>query len=121
KKEQELKNVILGLTSDFEKHPKIKTDLRNLNGMQAQIITSEKYYSFHQRGNKYKKNGWKKIEKKFGTNLVFQLSKVKYNENYASFYYSYHCGGLCASGNIIIMEKIKGEWKVLKGFELWVS
>lgn len=121
KNDQELKGVITDLISDFKNHPKIKTELLNLNNLKVKIITSKKNYSFHRRARKHKENGWKKIKEEYDTNLVFKLSKVKYKGNYACFYYSYHCGGLCASGNVVVMEKVNGVWKILNNFELWVS
>lgn len=121
KEDEKLKKGITKLTSDFKNHPKINIELLRLKDIKVQTISSSRFYSILRRYSKDKKNGWNQIKEKYNTNLVFQFSKIKYNENYAYFYYSYHCGGLCASGNFVIMEKINNDWKVLKNFELWVS
>jgi len=121
KEDEKLKKGITKLTSDFKNHPKINIELLRLKDIKVQTISSSRFYSILRRYSKDKKNGWNQIKEKYNTNLVFQFSKIKYNENYAYFYYSYHCRGLCASGNFVIMEKINNNWKVLKNFELWVS
>ena len=116
-KDNTLKKSITELTKNFKNHPTINKELLKLNNVEIKVIKSSKYYSFHKRH----KNGWSRIEDIYETNLVFQLSKIKYTGKYATFYYSYHCGGLCASANFVIMEKIGSEWKLLKNFQLWVS
>ncbi|WP_431162820.1 hypothetical protein [Flagellimonas beolgyonensis] len=121
KTDNKLKKVVAGLIQDFNNHPKIDPSLLYLKEIEVETMTLDKFYSFLHRGKRYRKNAWEKIKKKYGTDLVFQLSRVNYLDKYASFYYSYHCGGLCGSGNFVIMEKIQGKWKILKSFELWVS
>nr|WP_297788715.1 hypothetical protein [uncultured Allomuricauda sp.] len=121
KNDKKLKKVIADLIQDFENHPKIEPNLFDLHGVEVLTMTLDKFYSLIHRGNRYRRNAWKRIKAKYGTDLVFQLSRINYQDNYAAFYYSYHCGGLCASGNFVIMEKVNGQWKILKSFELWVS
>ena len=121
KNDKKLKKAIAGLTQNFEVHPRIEPNLLRLKEIAVQTMTLDKFYSFLHKGKRYRKNAWKRIKKKYGTDLVFQLSRVNYLDKYATFYYSYHCGGLCGSGNFVVMEKINGEWKILKSFQLWVS
>lgn len=39
----------------------------------------------------------------------------------AIVYGSYICGGLCGSGRVLLFEKIKGKWKLIKSDLSWVS
>ncbi len=116
-----LRKLLADLESDFDNHPKIKTELLDIGQIEIDTISTEKYYRHF--GKKFKRieKGWKKIEKKFGTNMIIELSKIKYQDNYATFYYGHHCGGLCGAGRLIMMEKTDGKWKILGEFRLWDS
>jgi len=37
------------------------------------------------------------------------------------FYVSNWCGGLCASGSYVVMEKRGAAWQVVKEIYMWVS
>ena len=119
-KEPILKKVVVDLTSDFEKHPIIKTDLLTKDNLFIQPISLEKYLSFIGKKN-YRKNSWKKIHRKYGIREVVELSKINYDQNFASVYYGIHCGGLCGNGGFVIFEKINGKWKILTSFNMWES
>lgn len=120
-KEKDIENVIKNLISNFENHPKIQIEKLTIPRLYKHGITYQKYTSFF--GRKFKKIdlGWKNIKKKYKTNVVFELSRIEFNENFASVYFANHCGGLCGSGSLIIMEKIKNEWEILTKINLWRS
>jgi len=119
--DKNIKGVLADLFSDFKNHPKIQSGLLKVPKVKINTLTSKKYYSYINRGKKWKKNGWKKLSEKYNAKYAIQFSTIKYRENYASFYYEYLCGGLCAAGSVVLMEKIAGEWTVLREFNLWES
>ena len=119
-KEPILKKVIVDLTSDFENHPILKTDLLTKDNLFIRPISSEKYLSFFGKKG-WRKNSWKKIRRKYGIGEVVELSKIHYEKNLASVYYGIHCGGLCGNGGFVIFEKIDGEWRVLTTINMWES
>ena len=118
---KKLRRLLADLESDFKSHQKIKTELLSIGKVKLDTLSSEKYVRFF--GKKFKRidKGWKKIEKKFGTRLVIELSKIKYKDNYATLYYGHHCGGLCGAGRLVIMEKKAGKWEILGELKLWDS
>jgi len=120
-KDHNIKKVLRDLFTNFNNHPKIKSDLLNVNKVEVHTLNSKKYYSYLNRGKKWKKNGWKRLKNKYNSKFAIQFSKITYEGNYASFYYEYLCGGLCAAGVVVLMENIRGEWKVVKEFNLWES
>ncbi|WP_350289770.1 hypothetical protein [uncultured Croceitalea sp.] len=119
--DQNIKKVLRDLFANFNNHPKIKSELLNVNGVEIHTLNSKKYHSYLNRGQKWRKNGWKRLENKYNSKFAIQFSKISYQGNYASFYYEYLCGDLCAAGAIALMENAEGEWKVLKEFNLWES
>jgi len=48
--------------------------------------------------------------------MVFNDSKTK-----ALLYYEFDCSGNCGFGEIILVENLKGRWKVKKTNQLWIS
>ncbi|GLU43649.1 hypothetical protein [Allomuricauda sp. NBRC 101325] len=116
-----IKKVLAGLFYNFNNHPKIQVDLLNIPNVKLNIIPSEKYYSYLNRGSKWRKNGWKRLSKKYDSKFAIQFSKINYSRNYASLYYEYLCGGLCAAGAVVLMEKIGDEWRIVNEFNLWES
>ncbi|MFD0835105.1 hypothetical protein ACFQ0I_04975 [Mariniflexile aquimaris] len=119
-KEPILKKIVVDLTSDFKNHPKIKTDLLNINNLFIQPISSEKFSSFFGKKG-WRKNSWKRINRKYGIGQVVELSKIHYERNLASVYYGVRCGGLCGNGGFVIFEKINGQWKILTTINMWES
>ena len=119
--DKNIKGVLADLFSDFKNHPKIQSDLLNTPNIKITTLTSKKYYSYINRGKKWNKNGFIKLSGKYNAKFAIQFSTIKYRENYASFYYEYLCGGLCAAGSVVLIEKIEGEWIVFKEFNLWES
>ena len=119
-KERDLRNVITQLTSDKSEHPKIQAKLLRTQSIDIETITDKKFSSFFGNNRRIDK-GWKRIEKKYGTEKVVEFSQVNYNGQFASTYYGIHCGGLCGAGNIVIFEKINGKWKILTEINLWMA
>lgn len=119
-KEKDLRDVITQLTSNKSEHPEIKAELLRKPLIEIETITDRKFNSFFGR-YKSSHRGWKRIEKKYGTNQIIEFSQVNYNGQFASTYYGIHCGSLCGSGNIVIFEKVNGEWKILTEINLWMS
>lgn len=119
-KEKDIRKVITQLTYDKSEHPKIKAYLIRKPLIEIESITVEKFNSFFGRFWSSDR-GWKRIEKKYGTNRVVEFSQAIYNGKFASTYYGIHCGSLCGAGNIVIFEKINGKWKILTEINLWMS
>jgi len=115
-----LKKVVVNLTSDFEKHPIIKTDLLTKDNLFIRPISSEKYLSFFGKKG-WQKNSWKKIRRKYGIGKVVELSKIHYEKKLASIYYGIHCGGLCGNGGFVIFEKVNEKWIILTTINMWES
>jgi phage pi2 protein 07 len=118
--EPELRNSIKYLTSDFDKQPKIKTELLSTEYLNVQDITSKKFYSYFGRKG-WNKNGWKRIIRKYGTENIVAFSKINYNGNFATTYCEIHCEGLCGNGFFIILERVNGKWKRIASINLWES
>ena len=65
---------------------------------------------------------WKKFYKKYpGSGGLFEFSGIHYSQDgeEAIFYHSLFRGGLNAHGALVIMENLKGEWKVRYHINLW--
>jgi hypothetical protein len=116
-----LRKLLSDLEMDIKRPTKIKTELLSIGEVELDTLSMQKYLSYFGKNFKQIDNGWKKIENKFGTRLVMELSKIKYMENYATLYYGHHCGGLCGAGRLIIMEKKDGKWTILGDLKLWDS
>lgn len=54
---------------------------------------------------------------------VFQISDVGFNQekDNAIVYYEWFCGRHCGSGNLAILKKTHGRWKIEEILNLWVS
>lgn len=52
-----------------------------------------------------------------------RFSKVAFsnNKNRAAVYTSFMCGRLCGAGQILFFEKVNGNWKYIRTWEMWVS
>ena len=123
-KEPKLKKVATNLKYlETHKSEKINPNLLKVKSVELQFITSRKYKSYFK--SIFKKNriskGWKRIKRKYKSDIIFDFSKISYLGNYASFYYGLHCGGLCGSGNIVIFEKINGKWNLITELNIWMA
>jgi hypothetical protein len=59
--------------------------------------------------------GWNYFHKHYGEGYYsFSVPVFFKNYNFCLFYSRYYCGGLCSSGQAILFQKEKGQWKVLK-------
>lgn len=119
-KENDLRNVVVKLTSSKSENPKIKADLLKRPLLEIETITYKKYSSYFSKWRLINR-GWKRIERKYGTDKVVAFSQVKYQGKFASTYYSINCGGLCGAGNIVIFEKVDGKWKIVTEINLWMA
>ena len=108
------------LTKNFGKHPKIQSKLIRQQALRIKPISWWRYYAFHFPTFR-RVNMWKKIKRKFGASYVLMFSEVEYKGKYAAFYYAYHCGGLCGSGDIVVFEKVDNQWRSLGKVNIWMS
>ncbi|KGO92855.1 hypothetical protein [Flavobacterium subsaxonicum] len=121
KNEPEIKEVI----TKFRKNANINFDadmglLKLISNAKINTITLQEYRSFFKNGKNIDK-GWNKIKDKYGSKSVFELSQITYSQNFAVFYIAHHCGGLCGSGDFVIMENVEGKWRLLSVINLWIS
>lgn len=69
-------------------------------------------------------NFWAKFYKKYpnSSGLAF-FSKVGFNDRHdqAFVYVGRSCGGLCGSGEYVLLNKVNGQWVVCNEQGLWVS
>src|SRR5262249_16099086 len=68
--------------------------------------------------------GWEGFYKRFPDSGGFiTLSRVGFNpeQSQALVLVSHYCGGLCASGTYILLQKEDGKWKILKRYTVWIS
>ncbi len=58
----------------------------------------------------------------FSTGL-FTFSEIAFDKkhNYALLQYSFWCGSLCGHGNLLVLKKVAGKWKIKKRCGEWVS
>jgi hypothetical protein len=75
------------------------------------------------RNSKGKINkGWKSFYEKYpGAHGVFEFSKIIYSGNYACFYAARYSGDFSARGDIVIMQKENGLWRILTYFNVWME
>lgn len=67
---------------------------------------------------------WTKFYKRYpNSSGILYFSDVGFNERHdQAFVYSARtCGGLCGSGEYVLLRKVNGKWEILKERELWVS
>jgi hypothetical protein len=53
--------------------------------------------------------------------LRFSKIAFSYKKDKAAIYTSLMCGRLCGTGQILFFEKVKGTWKYIRTWEMWVS
>lgn len=54
---------------------------------------------------------------------IFEISEVGFNQtkDKAVVYYEWFCGSLCGDGNLAILRKENGNWKIEEILNLWIS
>ena len=64
-----------------------------------------------------------RIESEPLTHYFFSLSKIAFNKEKAKalFFGSFVCGGLCGRGELIMMEKVDNNWKIIDTFRFWIA
>jgi len=114
---QNYQDALLGLLKTSTQKIKIKSFINPVFNLTS--INKRKFISFVKRDlNK----GWNQIDKKFQSNWVAEFSEVSFSGNYAAVYYGYHCGGLCGSGQLLVLEKKESaNWVVISRINLWMS
>jgi len=64
------------------------------------------------------------FERRFpGSHRIVSLSNIGFSADgsHALIYVSYYCGGLCAGGSFIILEKTNNKWSITSEDQMWVS
>ena len=67
---------------------------------------------------------WSRFYKKYPNSPgLAYFSNVGFNDQHdqAFVYVGRSCGGLCGSGEYVLLNKVNGRWEILKEQELWVS
>ena len=67
---------------------------------------------------------WTDFYKRFpGSSGLVSLSKIGFNNDHtqAIVYVANVCGGLCGSGEFVVLKKVRGRWVVDRRDQLWVS
>jgi hypothetical protein len=67
---------------------------------------------------------WTDFYKRFpGSSGLVSLSKIGFNNDHtqAIIYVANVCGGLCGSGEFVVLKKVRGRWVVDRTDQLWVS
>lgn len=64
----------------------------------------------------------KAVDKAFQTGL-FTFSEIAFDKQHrrAVLTYSFTCGGLCGHGNMVVVGKVRGRWKMIKKCGGWIS
>lgn len=113
--DQNYQDAILGLLKTSTQKIKIKSFVDPTFNLKS--ISKRKFISFLKPDiNK----GWNQIDKKFQSNWVVEFSDVSFSGNYAAVYYGYYCGGLCGSGQLLVLERTKSlNWVIISKVNLW--
>ncbi len=115
--DQNYQDALLGLLKTSTQKIKIKSFVDPTFNLKS--ISKRKFNSFFKR-DIYK--DWDQIYKKYQSNWVAEFSEVSFSGNYAAVYYGYHCGGLCGSGQLLVLEKKESaNWVVISRINLWMS
>ena len=67
---------------------------------------------------------WTDFYKRFpGSTGLVSLSKIGFNDDHtqALVYVANVCGGLCGSGDFVVLKKVHGRWVVERTDQIWVS
>jgi len=66
--------------------------------------------------------GWVIDKKNKQPGIVFSANEIRWtNENEVEVEGGYHCGGLCAAGDVFTVGFDEGKWKVLRVRMKWIS
>lgn len=115
--DQNYQDALLGLLKTSTQKIKIKSFVDPTFNLKS--ISKRKFNSFFKRDID---KGWDQINKKYQSNRVIEFSEVSFSGNYAAVYYGYHCGGLCGSGQLLVLERTKSlNWVVISTINLWMS
>lgn len=115
--DQNYQEAILGLLETSTQKIKIKAFINPIFNLQP--INKRKFNSFFKHDID---KGWGQINKKYKSNWVIEFSEVSFSGNYAAVYYGYYCGGLCGSGQLLVLEKAKSlNWQVISTANLWMN
>jgi len=115
--DQNYQDAILGLLKTSTQKIKIKSFVDPTFNLKS--ISKRKFNSFFKRDID---KGWDQINKQYQSNRVIEFSEVSFSGNYAAVYYAYHCGGLCGSGQLLVLEKKESaNWVVISTVNLWMS
>lgn len=116
-KDQNYQDAILGLLKTSNQKIKIKSFINPVFNLKP--INKRKFNSFFKLDVD---KGWSQINKKYQSNWVVEFSKISFSGNYAAVYYGYHCGGLCGSGQLLVLEKKESSnWVIISTINLWMS
>jgi hypothetical protein len=72
------------------------------------------------RINRYYKTDFEKKRKKRPLAFI-SVPLISVDNKKAIVFGSYICGGLCGSGGVFFLEKVKGKWKVINYEMRWIS
>ena len=115
--DQNYQDAILGLLKTSTQKIKTKSFVDPTFNLKS--ISKRKFNSFFKRDID---KGWNQINKKYQSNRVIEFSEVSFLGNYAAVYYAYYCGGLCGSGQLLVLEKKESaNWVVISTVNLWMS
>jgi hypothetical protein len=68
--------------------------------------------------------GWSKFYEKYPwSSGYWEFSRVGFDNGNreAVVYLGRHCGGLCGTGNLVLLRKVSGKWVVKNSAMLWIS
>lgn len=86
----------------------------------VQIVSAEYLADFF----KHRSDGWQDFYNKYPkSGGYFDFSTVGYNSAHseALAYVGYHCGWMCGTGELLLLEKQAGKWHVENRTVAWVS
>lgn len=109
------KDAILGLLKTSTQKINVKSFKHAIFNLKS--ISKRKFYSFFKQDID---KGWNKINEKYQSNWVIEFSEVSFSGNYAAVYYGYYCGGLCGSGQLLVLEKKSTDWEMISNINLWM-
>lgn len=115
--DQNYQDALLGLLKTSTQKIKIKSFINPVFNLKS--INKRKFISFLKQDPN---RGWNQINRQYQSNWVVEFSEVSFSGNYAAVYYGYHCGGLCGSGQLLVLEKKESaNWVVISTINLWMS
>jgi hypothetical protein len=110
---KDLRKLLAHLKSDFEVQSKINPKFLTIENIELETISNRIFQKLIRNSNKSINKNWDKIEKKYGTRFILQVSKIKYMDKLATLFITYQCGGLCGAGRLLVLEKEHEKWNIL--------